>query len=76
MNRLRPCRTFAPASRCKLPPALTLDPLYVDVIIRRYEAVTGAAAVLLETGESFVHVSARRAVEATASLLSAEALAT
>jgi DNA modification methylase len=41
-----------------------LDALYVDVIIRRYEAVTGAAAVLAETGERFADVAARRAGEA------------
>ena len=30
-----------------------LDPLYVDVIMRRYEAATGNPAVLVETGETF-----------------------
>ena len=30
-----------------------LDPLYVDVIVRRYEATTGNPAVLVETGETF-----------------------
>ena len=29
-----------------------LDPLYVDVIVRRYEAATGNHAVLVETGEA------------------------
>jgi DNA modification methylase len=29
-----------------------LDPLYVDVIIRCYEAATGDPAVLVETGET------------------------
>jgi len=38
-----------------------LDPLYVDVIIRRYEAATGEAAALVETGESFRDLAARRA---------------
>lgn len=28
---------------------IELDPLYVDVIIRRYEAATGTAAILAET---------------------------
>jgi hypothetical protein len=28
------------------------DPLYVDVIVRRYEAATGNHAVLVETGEA------------------------
>ena len=38
-----------------------LDPLYVDVIVRRYEAHSGDAAILVETGETFEAVSARRA---------------
>ena len=42
-----------------------LDPLYVDVIVRRYEALTGNPAVLIETGESFDAVATRRAEEAT-----------
>jgi len=42
-----------------------LDPLYVDVIIRRYQAATGAAAVLAETGETFRDLAARRVIEAT-----------
>jgi len=37
------------------------DPLYVDVIIRRYEAATGEAAALVDTGESFRDLAARRA---------------
>jgi DNA modification methylase len=43
-----------------------LDPLYVDVIIRRYEAATGEAAVFLETGETFHDLSVRRALEGAA----------
>jgi DNA methylase/PDZ domain len=39
-----------------------LDPLYVDVIIRRYQAATGQAAVLIETGETFEALGARRAL--------------
>jgi DNA modification methylase len=41
-----------------------LDPLYVDVILRRYESATGNEAVLVETGETFQAVAARRAREA------------
>jgi DNA modification methylase len=37
-----------------------LDPLYVDVIIRRWEAATGDPAVLVETGETFQALGARR----------------
>ncbi len=41
-----------------------LDPLYVDVIVRRYQAVTGILAVLAETGETFEAVASRRVAEA------------
>jgi hypothetical protein len=41
-----------------------LDPLYVDVIVRRYEAVTGNPAILVETGETFERLGARRARKA------------
>ena len=37
-----------------------LDPLYVDVIIRRYEAETGAAVILADTGATFEEVASRR----------------
>jgi DNA modification methylase len=39
---------------------IELDPRYVDVIIRRYEAKTGAAAILADTGETFETVAASR----------------
>jgi DNA modification methylase len=42
---------------------IELDPLYVDVIVRRYEAATGDAATLIETGETFEALGARRASE-------------
>jgi DNA modification methylase len=41
-----------------------VDPLYVDVIVRRYEAATGDAATLVETGETFRELRARRQDEA------------
>ena len=41
-----------------------LDPLYVDVIVRRYEAATGNPAVLVDTGEALDLLAARRATEA------------
>jgi DNA modification methylase len=41
-----------------------LDPLYVDVIVRRYEAATGNPAILVGTGETFQALGARRASEA------------
>jgi DNA modification methylase len=40
---------------------IELDPLYVDVIVHRYQAATGQTAVLLETGETFEELSAHRA---------------
>lgn len=40
---------------------LELDPLYVDVIIRRYEGYSDDAAVLVATGETFAALAARRA---------------
>jgi DNA modification methylase len=39
------------------------DPLYVDVIVRRYEAATGNPAVLVETDETFDAMAARRVAE-------------
>jgi DNA modification methylase len=39
---------------------LELHPLYVEVILRRYEAVTGEAAVLESTGETYAELAARR----------------
>jgi DNA modification methylase len=37
-----------------------LDPLSVDVIIRRYEAATGTGVILCDSGETFEKVAARR----------------
>jgi DNA modification methylase len=42
-----------------------LDPLYVEGIIRRYQAATGQGALLVETGETFEALAARRTVPAT-----------
>ena len=41
-----------------------LDPLYVDVIVRRFEAAAGLAATLVGTGETFQVLAARREREA------------
>jgi DNA modification methylase len=43
--------------RCR---GLELDPLYVDVILRRYEAATGRRAVLEMTGETYAELALRR----------------
>lgn len=40
--------------------AIELDPLYVDVAIRRWEKMTGKQAVLEATGETFAEVEAER----------------
>jgi DNA modification methylase len=37
-----------------------LDPLYVDVILRRYEAETGGSACFEGTGETFGEVEEQR----------------
>jgi DNA modification methylase len=37
-----------------------LNPLFIDVIIRRYEAATRTSTVLAETGEPFATLAARR----------------
>jgi len=42
---------------------MELDPLYCDVIVERMQALTGAPAVLEETGETFEAVKARRGTE-------------
>jgi DNA modification methylase len=41
-----------------------LDPLYIDVTLRRYQSETGRSAVLEATGEKFVELSERRDNEA------------
>jgi DNA modification methylase len=43
--------------RCR---GLELDPLYVDVMLRRYEAVTRRLAILETTGETYTELAARR----------------
>ncbi|PZQ10762.1 MAG: DNA methylase [Ancylobacter novellus] len=42
---------------------IEIDPLYVDVILRRFASVIGRQAVLEETGEAFSAVEERRACE-------------
>jgi DNA modification methylase len=41
-----------------------LDPLYVEVILRRYAAATGNPAILIDTGEIFEALALRRVTEA------------
>ena len=43
--------------RCR---GLELDPLYVDVMLRRYEAVTRRPAIVETTGETYTELRARR----------------
>ncbi len=42
---------------------MELDPLYIDVIIRRYEAASGEQSILVETGETFGELAVRREEE-------------
>jgi DNA modification methylase len=48
--------------RCR---GVEIDPLYADVIIRRYQAETGREAILEATGETFTALAARRRDERT-----------
>ena len=41
---------------------IELDPLYVDVVIHRFEAETGEIARLVSTGETFRNLAAQRSV--------------
>jgi|SRR5712671_641274 len=47
--------------RCR---GVELDPLYFDVILRRYKAATGRPAVLESTGETFAELALRRQADA------------
>ena len=49
--------------RCR---GLELDPLYVEVIVRRYEAVSKQPAILENTGETFAELALRRCGEVSA----------
>ena len=44
---------------------MELDPVYVDVMIERWQRFTGRQAVLLSTGQSFAEVAAERAQATT-----------
>ena len=48
---------------------IELDPLYVDVIIRRYEAATGKIAMPVESGETFAEFAARGSIPSVGSSL-------
>jgi DNA modification methylase len=39
---------------------IELDPLYIDVVLRRYEAVTKRPAILESTGETYAELAVRR----------------
>ena len=55
------CEKTGRVCRC-----IELDPLYVDVIVRRYETTTGQKGLLEDTGEPFEAVQLRRDREARA----------
>ena len=53
--------------------ASRIDPLYVDTIVRRFEAVTGIKAVHLQTGMTFAELAVIRGQEAGTEAADAEA---
>ena len=53
---------LAAERRRRIAYGMDLDPLYVDVAIRRWEAMTGCAATLQESGESFAQMHAIRLI--------------
>jgi hypothetical protein len=66
---LKPDEAFSGTSSAMVPTRgghreFAMDALFVDVIARRYEAATDNSAVLIETGETFEALAARRAREA------------
>lgn len=64
--------TLIAAERCGRKARLVeLDPIYCDVICRRYAALTGDEAVLAETGENFACVAARDTDEVVAPITGA-----
>jgi hypothetical protein len=60
------CRARTTGRICR---GLELDPLYVDVIIRRFAAGTGKAATLDQTGEDLSVLAARRAADAASPVI-------
>src|SRR5712671_3718380 len=57
----RPAAAERAGRRCR---GVELDPLYVDVILHRYELVTGRPAVLEGTGETYAELALRRQADA------------
>lgn len=54
--------TLIAAEQCdRIARVAELDPIYCDVILRRFQAATGQAAVLLRTGETYQSVEQRLA---------------
>lgn len=59
--------TILAAERTKrIAAGIDIEPCYIDVAIRRWEAMTGLKATLADTGEPFAAVAARRLIEAEA----------
>lgn len=59
--------TILAAERAKrIAAGIDIEPCYIDVAIRRWEAMTGLKATLADTGETFAAVAARRLIEAEA----------
>ena len=49
------CQNTGRVCRC-----IELDPLYVDVIVKRFETVTGQSARVEQTNEKFAELARRR----------------
>jgi DNA modification methylase len=53
--------TLMAAEKCgRVCCGVEMDPHYIDVMVRRYEAATGKSAILIDTDEPFATVAARR----------------
>jgi DNA modification methylase len=65
--------TLIAADKCqRVCRGVEIDPLYVDTIVRRFEAFTGIEAVHASTGKRFAELAALRAEEAKAAADPAE----
>jgi DNA modification methylase len=66
--------TLVAAQKCgRICYGIEIDPLYVDTIVRRFEAVTGIKAVHLQTGMTFAELAGIRGQEAGTEAADAEA---
>ena len=55
---------------------MELDPLYVDLIIERFQDYTGTEAIHVQTGKTFAQIAEERRAEAAAPAATNDELAT